>query len=70
MAPQNRDLANLARFHNLEFTEVNSVSDLSEIVRDQLDSPATSLVRVAVDRSHDLDVRRRLDTVARSLLET
>ena len=70
VTPQNRDLADLARFHNLEFTEVNNVSDLSEIVRDQLDTPATTLVRVAVDRSHDLDVRRRLDTVARSLLET
>lgn len=67
VAPQGRDLAQLARFHGLDFTDVDTVSELSGIVGDQLDMPGTSLIRVAVDRSHDLEVRRRLDDVGRSL---
>ena len=69
VAPQGRDLAQLARFHGLEFRDVDTVSDLSGIVGDQLDMPGTSLIRVAVDRSHDLEIRRRLDGVGRSLFQ-
>jgi 2-succinyl-5-enolpyruvyl-6-hydroxy-3-cyclohexene-1-carboxylate synthase len=69
VAPQGRDLAQLAKFHDLAYTDVDHVSDLSKIVGDQLGSPGISLIRVGVDRSHDLEMRQRLDEVGRSLFE-
>lgn len=63
VTPPGRDLATFASFHGLHFVETGSVDELAEVIPSLLADGAVTLVRIAVDRSFDLEVRRRLDEV-------
>jgi len=60
VTPPNRDLELLARFHGARFGTVTDVESLVAQVGASLDSGGVHLLRVPVDRHHDLAARRQL----------
>lgn len=70
VTPPGRDLEAFARFHRLGYTEASSPGTLSDLCEDSLGRGGIDLIRVEVNRVHDLAVRTRLDdrsTTTRSL---
>jgi 2-succinyl-5-enolpyruvyl-6-hydroxy-3-cyclohexene-1-carboxylate synthase len=65
VASQERELAQLARFHDLEYFETSAISELPALVDAGLDAGGVSLIRVPVSRRVDLEMRHQLDDVAR-----
>lgn len=61
VTPHGRDLAGLASWLGLDFSEASSRVGLVEAVDGYLESGRTALVRVGVDRSADFTVRQALD---------
>lgn len=57
-----RDLETLARFHGLGYLEARDPESLRQMVGQSLDRPGVDLIRVPVDRAHDLQVRGQLDS--------
>jgi 2-succinyl-5-enolpyruvyl-6-hydroxy-3-cyclohexene-1-carboxylate synthase len=68
VTPPHRDLALLAEFHGLGFVEANSHGDLLEAVDDGFSATRPTVVRVKVDRKHDVSVRSELDRLSRETL--
>lgn len=63
VADPDRDPQKLAAFHDLEFHEATSLDDMVAAVEQGLGAGGLNLISVPVDRTYDLEVRRRL-TVA------
>lgn len=61
VTPPQRDLESLARFHGIPALTVNSPSGVVEAVTRGLESGATHIVRVPIDRKADLEMRSALD---------
>ena len=59
--PHHRRLAELARFHHLNFAEVDPGVDVVEAIEEGLHSGGRWLVRVPIDRGIDYETRRALD---------
>lgn len=57
----NRSLEDLARFHGLSFGEATDLASLAGLASEALDRPGIDLIRVPVDRGHDLEVRAQLE---------
>lgn len=68
VAPQHRDLAKFAAFHELTYDEVIDVTELADVVDTNLVARGVSLVRVPVSREVDLKMRQNLDDAARTTL--
>jgi 2-succinyl-5-enolpyruvyl-6-hydroxy-3-cyclohexene-1-carboxylate synthase len=56
-----RSFEELARFHRLRFAEARDPGTLQRLVAASLDRHGVDLIRVPVDRRHDLEVRAQLD---------
>lgn len=56
-----RDLSVLAEFHGLRYEEATNPRDLDRLAREGLARPGIDLIRVPVDRQHDLEMRAQLD---------
>ena len=69
VAPQHRDLAKLAEFHDLSYVEVGEISELAHAVDVRLEAGGRSLIRVPVSRLVDLEMRQMLDEAARSAID-
>jgi 2-succinyl-5-enolpyruvyl-6-hydroxy-3-cyclohexene-1-carboxylate synthase len=69
VTPSHRDMADLARLHRLAFFEPSDSDDLTRLVDESLESGRRTLIRVPIDRRVDLEARRELEVVARSVLE-
>ena len=61
VTPPHRDFETLARLHGLRFAEASARHDLVSLTREALRRPGLDLIRVPIDRSHDLKVRSQLD---------
>ena len=61
VTPPHRDFDTLARLHGLRYAEASTRDDLVSLVGETLPRPGLDLIRVPVDRSHDLQVRSQLD---------
>jgi 2-succinyl-5-enolpyruvyl-6-hydroxy-3-cyclohexene-1-carboxylate synthase len=68
VAPHGRDFADLARLHGLEFVDVSTEDQLVGEATNRLASGGLHLIRVGVDRAHDLATRRLLDQAGRAAL--
>lgn len=68
ITPPGRDLSVLAGFHGLEFSTVESVTEVAAELKRALDCGGVRVVRVSVDRQGDLAMRRALDGAARAVL--
>jgi 2-succinyl-5-enolpyruvyl-6-hydroxy-3-cyclohexene-1-carboxylate synthase len=66
VAAQDRDIADLARFHRIGFELVSQVGDLAGVIEDAISSGGRRLIEVPVDREIDLEMWRELDRVALS----
>lgn len=64
IAPQNRDVAELARFHRLGYTAVATGEHLEVEIETALSRGGLNLIEVAVDRDYDLEARSALAEVA------
>lgn len=64
IAPQNRSLRDLARFHRIAYDEAINPGSLVSRAGQALDAGGVTLIRVPVERHFDLESRRRLDEVA------
>lgn len=56
-----RSIEELARFHGLRYHEATDAAALVRLTDEALDRPGVDLIRVPVDRAHDLGVRSQLD---------
>ncbi len=56
-----RSIEELARFHRVRFAEARDPEMLRELCAAALRRPGVDLIRVPVDRRHDLEVRAQLD---------
>lgn len=68
VTPQNRDFGKLAKFHQLDFTEVTEADGIAPAITGALSSTGRSLIRIVVDRRVDLEMRAALDDAARRVL--
>lgn len=57
----NRSFRDLARFHGLRYEEVGDMAGLTRAVGESLHRPGIDLIRVSVDRGHDLAVRAQME---------
>lgn len=60
VTPQRRDLRELVSFHRLRFVEVEDLAQLRQEVASDLSTPGVTVIRVPIDRKHDLVVRQSL----------
>jgi 2-succinyl-5-enolpyruvyl-6-hydroxy-3-cyclohexene-1-carboxylate synthase len=60
VTPPNRDLGSLARLHDVRYVSVTDEEELVAEANASLDSGGVHVIRVHIDRRHDLDVRRQL----------
>jgi 2-succinyl-5-enolpyruvyl-6-hydroxy-3-cyclohexene-1-carboxylate synthase len=67
ITPPQRDLSRLAEFHGLDFVSLESVGSLRDQVGEALTGDRATLVRVPVDRSSDVRMRKTLDDAAREV---
>jgi 2-succinyl-5-enolpyruvyl-6-hydroxy-3-cyclohexene-1-carboxylate synthase len=67
VTPPQRDLSRLAEFHGLEFVSLESVGSLRDRVGEAITGEHATLVRVPVDRSSDVRMRKMLDDAAREV---
>lgn len=56
-----RDLEFLVHLHHLRYAEAHDRHTLLELTSAALDRPGTDLIRVPIDRAHDLTVTAQLD---------
>lgn len=70
VAPPHRDLAVLARFHDIPMVTVSSGDGLIEAVASGIEGGGLHMVRVEVDRKADLDIRGALDDAGGSVAVT
>ena len=73
VAPPDRDIEQLARFHRIDCVTANSTEELTAAIEELLDRGGVSVLRIPVDRGTDLQMRQSLDEIGRSvmsLLET
>ena len=68
VTPHRRDLAHLARLHQIGYLSVNSPVDLGSAVTQRLAAGGTHLVRVPIDRRIDMEQRLVLDEIAREVI--
>ncbi|MGH8945805.1 MAG: 2-succinyl-5-enolpyruvyl-6-hydroxy-3-cyclohexene-1-carboxylic-acid synthase [Acidimicrobiia bacterium] len=61
VTPPHRDLALLARFHDIPYLTVTDREELIEAVTSGIENGGTHMVRVPVDRKIDLEMRKALD---------
>ncbi len=61
--PPNRDVAHLAAFHGIQYSETDDLSELSRMVTLGQDGGGVALIRVPVDRQTDAASRRALDEI-------
>lgn len=61
VTPPGRDLEVLARFHGLRYAEARDRETLKSAAGEALERPGVDLIRVPVDRRHDLKVRTQLE---------
>lgn len=61
VTPPGRDLEVLARFHGLRYAEARDRETLNSAAGEALERPGVDLIRVPVDRRHDLKVRAQLE---------
>lgn len=61
VTPPHRNLEDLARFHRLRYAEATDPEELEAMTRDALDRSGIDVIRVAVNRRYDLEVRTQLD---------
>jgi len=57
----NRSFRDLARFHGLRYEEAGDMAGLARAVGESLHRPGIDLIRVSVDREHDLAVRAQME---------
>jgi 2-succinyl-5-enolpyruvyl-6-hydroxy-3-cyclohexene-1-carboxylate synthase len=62
VTPHHRRIEDLARLHGLRYSEADDVGTLGHLCEEALERPGVDLIRVAVDRRHDLAMRAQLDT--------
>jgi 2-succinyl-5-enolpyruvyl-6-hydroxy-3-cyclohexene-1-carboxylate synthase len=67
VTPPRRDLSTLAGFHGLDFVSLESVGSLRDRVGEAITGNRATLVRVPVDRSSDVAMRKLLDDAAREV---
>lgn len=70
IAPHNRDLTSLSQSLGIDAGKAGTVETLSEVAGRGLDRGGLHVVVVPVDREADLKARRRLDDVAREVLDS
>lgn len=70
VTPHGRDLAHLARLHDVGFITAGTPADLAPAMEEGLGSRGTVLVRMPVDRQIDLKQRMALDDLARSVMRS
>ena len=68
VTPHGRDLAHLARLHDVGFITAGTPGDVAPAMEEGLASGGTVLVRIPVDRQIDLKQRMALDDLARSVM--
>ncbi|MGB7861591.1 MAG: 2-succinyl-5-enolpyruvyl-6-hydroxy-3-cyclohexene-1-carboxylic-acid synthase [Acidimicrobiia bacterium] len=68
IADPHRDLEKLADFHGISYREANSIDDLVGVTGQFLLSEDQAMIRVPVDRSNDLRVRKTIEVAAASVL--
>lgn len=68
IADPHRDLGKLADFHDVSYREANAIVDLVDTTGQFLLSGEQAMIRVPVDRSNDLRVRKGIDAAAASVL--
>jgi 2-succinyl-5-enolpyruvyl-6-hydroxy-3-cyclohexene-1-carboxylate synthase len=61
VTPPQRSFAHLARLHGLRYHEASSPGSLEELANEALGRGGSNLIRVGVDRSFDLELRRQLE---------
>lgn len=61
VTPPGRDLEVLARFHGLRYAEACDRETLKRAAGEALERPGVDLIRIPVDRRHDLKVRAQLE---------
>jgi 2-succinyl-5-enolpyruvyl-6-hydroxy-3-cyclohexene-1-carboxylate synthase len=67
--PHGRDLADLARFHGLGYTEVTAASRLSSAVRAAIGAGGVQLVHVRTERAANLELHRRLTAAVHAAVD-
>jgi 2-succinyl-5-enolpyruvyl-6-hydroxy-3-cyclohexene-1-carboxylate synthase len=61
VTPPHRSFVDFARFHSLRYHEADRSGALEATANEALGSRGLHLIRVPVDRTFDLDIRRQLD---------
>lgn len=60
VTPHDRDFADLARLHHVRYVDLGANAAVADVVNDALSQGGVWLVRVEIDRHHDLAVREGL----------
>lgn len=70
ITPHDRSIRAVARLHDLAYEESESVTDLPAAITRAQEAGGIWLIRVAVDRSHDVGVRESLDAIGAELAKS
>ena len=66
VAPHDRDIEQLARFHDIHFNVASMPEDVITESTERLDAGGRHLIRVPIDRGADLETHEMLDEVSRA----